>query len=513
MDKRKKSVLFICADQWRWDCFGFMKHKNAITPNLDKLAKKSTIFKSHYSGIVPCGPARATMLTGLYPFIHRSIRNGAPLDKRFTNIAKEVKKNGYDPKLFGYTDTTWDPRFLDDKDKKKFTYESTMEGFNPICHLPEGNPILWSNFLKSKGYDVKNPRDLYVREKPKDGQGYIFKAWDIPTEHSDTTFLANEVITNLENTSLPFFYHVSFLRPHPPMFVSEPWHSLIDPNEIELPKESHTYEQLFDVHPFLKEIARKFLNADSYKDIRYKDLNNQDKKNLIAVYLGMCAEVDHNIGRILESLEKNNLHKDTLIIFTSDHGELLGENRMWGKLGWWDSSFRIPLIVHKPNEKNYIINDFTESVDIAPTILNWLNTDIPINWSGECLIDYTKNGKRKSIKSHVIFEFDFSENHYSHFVKESKLSPEECNMICIRTSKWKYVHFPSLPCLLFDLENDPQEMKNLANDKNYLEIKNQLLSELLSHRLRHQDRQLSGYQITKDGVSSCYGNSSRKVVN
>ena len=117
MKKSNKSVLFICADQWRWDCFGFMKHKNAVTPNLDKLAKKSTVFKSHFTGIVPCGPSRATMLTGLYPFIHRSVRNGAPLDKRFTNIAKEVKKIGHAPKLFGYTDTTWDPRFLKDNDK------------------------------------------------------------------------------------------------------------------------------------------------------------------------------------------------------------------------------------------------------------------------------------------------------------------------------------------------------------------------------------------------------------
>ena len=223
----KKSVLFICADQWRWDCFGFMKHKNAVTPNLDKLAKKSTVFKSHFTGIVPCGPSRATMLTGLYPFIHRSVRNGAPLDKRFTNIAKEVKKVGHDPKLFGYTDTTWDPRFLKDDDKKKFTYESPMEGFDPICDLTSENPILWANFLKSKGYNIKDPKDLYKEKKPKDGEGYIFKAWDIPTEHSDTTFLANEVINNLEKTTSPFFYHVSFLRPHPPMFVSEPWHSLI----------------------------------------------------------------------------------------------------------------------------------------------------------------------------------------------------------------------------------------------------------------------------------------------
>ena len=331
MKDSSKSVLFICADQWRWDCFGFMKHQNAITPNLDKLASKSSIFKSHFTGIVPCGPSRATMLTGLYPFIHRSVRNGAPLDKRFTNVAKEVKKAGYDPKLFGYTDTTWDPRFLNDEDKKKYTYESPMEGFDPVCHLPEGNPVLWANFLTSKGYDIKNPKDLYTREKPKDGEGYVFKAWDIPTEHSDTTFLANEVIENLENTTSSFFYHVSFLRPHPPMFVSEPWHSLIDPDDIELPKESHTYEELLDDHPFLKEIAKKFLNKDLYKEVRYRDLSDQDKKNLIAVYLGMCAEVDHNIGRIIESLEKNKLDKNTLIIFTSDHGELLGENKMWGK--------------------------------------------------------------------------------------------------------------------------------------------------------------------------------------
>ena len=109
----------------------------------------------------------------------------------------------------------------------------------------------------------------------------------------------------------------------------------------------------------------------------------------------MCAEVDHNIGRILTSLEKNKLDKNTLIVFTSDHGELLGENRMWGKLGWWDSSYRIPLIVYNPGEKNYEVNDFTESVDLAPTILDWLNEDTPINWSGESLIDYTKKGKRK----------------------------------------------------------------------------------------------------------------------
>ena len=113
----------------------------------------------------------------------------------------------------------------------------------------------------------------------------------------------------------------------------------------------------------------------------------------------------------------------------------------------------------------------------------------------------------------VVFEFDFSESHYSQFVEEKKLSPEECTLICIRTNKWKYVHFPNLPALLFDLENDPQEIKNLAEDIKYQNIMNKLLGDLMSHRLRHQDRQLSSLQISKNGVSRVNGPQSRKMIN
>ena len=128
------------------------------------------------------------------------------------------------------------------------------------------------------------------------------------------------------------------------------------------------------------------------------------------------------------------------------------------------------------------------------------------------MLEYTVTGSRDSIKPYVIFEFDFSEKHYSNFVNESILSPEECNLICIRNDKWKYVHFPNLPSLLFDLDNDPMEMNNLAEDKNFIDIKIKLLSDLMSHRLRHQDRQLSSLQISKDGVARVHGSTSRKVI-
>ena len=107
----------------------------------------------------------------------------------------------------------------------------------------------------------------------------------------------------------------------------------------------------------------------------------------------MCAEVDQNSGKILKTLESSEQLNNTMIIFTSDHGEMLGENNLWGKLGWWDSSYRIPLIIHIPGQQPSLINEMTESVDLAPTILDWLGGDIPLDWNGRSLLHYLNNQK------------------------------------------------------------------------------------------------------------------------
>ena len=105
----KLNVLFICADQWRADCISALGHPNVKTPNLDALVKDGMLFRNHFGQCTPCGPSRTSLLTGLYLMNHRSGRNGTPLDSRHTNIALEARKAGYDPALFGYTDTTPDP--------------------------------------------------------------------------------------------------------------------------------------------------------------------------------------------------------------------------------------------------------------------------------------------------------------------------------------------------------------------------------------------------------------------
>ena len=508
----KKSVLFICADQWRWDCFGFMKHKNVLTPNIDKLVKKSTAFTSHYAGITPCGPARTTMLTGLYPFIHRSVTNGAPLDKRFTNIAKEVSKIGYEPDLYGYTDTSWDPRYLEPQDEKNFTYESPMEGFNTKCLLPGSEPEAWAEHLNNNGFKINHASELYKSRQARKGQAFIHKPYNIPTEHSDTAFLANKVIEDLASEKNSFFKHVSFLKPHPPFHVADPWFSQIHPENIDLPIANTSMEELSHRHPLLKEISKKFLNEKNFTEIRFSELTEKDIKNIKSTYFGMCSEVDHNIGKILKALENSGQINNTMIIFTSDHGEMLGENNLWGKLGWWDSSYRIPLVVHIPDQTPCIINEMTESVDLAPTILDWLGGDIPLDWNGRSLLPYINNQRSElPPKEYVVFDYDFRES--TSFVEKKILAPEECNLSVIRTRKWKYVHFPSLPSLLFNLKEDTCENNNLAELSEYQSIKNELLSKLLSHRMLHQERQLSNTMLSLKGVRTNSGPYNRRLGN
>jgi len=123
------NVLLITADQWRGNCLSTLGHPVVKTPCLDALAAEGVLFRNHYTQCVPCGPSRASLLTGMYMMNHRSVRNGTPLDARFTNIALEARKLGYEPGLIGYTDTSYDPRLLHERDPSRGRYDNVMPGF------------------------------------------------------------------------------------------------------------------------------------------------------------------------------------------------------------------------------------------------------------------------------------------------------------------------------------------------------------------------------------------------
>ena len=146
-----RKVLFISADQWRGECLSAAGHPVVRTPHLDALAADGVLFRRHFTVTSPCGPSRSSLQTGLYLMNHRSGRNGTPLDRRHTNIAHEVRKIGLDPMLFGYTDTSADPRGLDPEDPALRTFEGPLPGYRIGMLFPD-YMAAWMNDLRRKGY-------------------------------------------------------------------------------------------------------------------------------------------------------------------------------------------------------------------------------------------------------------------------------------------------------------------------------------------------------------------------
>ena len=188
MTSPRPNILFITADQWRGDCLSILGHQ-VQTPNLDSLASEGTLFERHFANAVPCGPSRASLHTGMYLQNHRSGTNGTPLDQRFDNWALQLRGVGYQPSLFGYTDTALDPRFVDATDPRLRTYEGLLPGIDPTVQMGTF-PDAWAAWLETKGYDIPDPNwRLYTEKKPaveyEDGGSHAAPL-AIPKEHHDT---------------------------------------------------------------------------------------------------------------------------------------------------------------------------------------------------------------------------------------------------------------------------------------------------------------------------------------
>ena len=209
MPETVRNVLFIIADQWRGDTLGAVGHPAVKTPHLDALARDGVLFANHYSQASPCGPSRASILTGRYMHNHRQVGNGTPLDARFTNLALEVGKAGYVAALFGYTDTPLDPDDPAAADRQDWV----CPGFTPVAPFLFANGLAeWMADLQSKGYSRPDrPIDMYrpaPDHTPPAGRIDVFPPSRVKAEDSDTAFLTDAALQYMtENDAEPWFVH------------------------------------------------------------------------------------------------------------------------------------------------------------------------------------------------------------------------------------------------------------------------------------------------------------------
>ena len=501
----RRNVLLIVVDQWRADCVPHLGTPHLRTPNLDRLCREGVTFRNHVTTTVPCGPARASLHTGLYQMNHRAVQNTIPLDTRHTTLPRALRAVGYDPALVGYTTTTPDPRTTSANDPRFRVLGDNMDEFRSVGAF-EPDHEGYFGWLRQKGYATpENQEDIWLPE----GEGAIPGATKlparIPAELSDSAFFTERALTYLKGKNgRPFFLHLGYYRPHPPFVASAPYHAMYSADEMTSPFRAASPEIEAQQHPLLKYYLSHSRQRSFFQGAEgmVSGMDDATVRQMRATYFGMMTEVDDCLGRVFAYLDETGQWDDTLILFTSDHGEQLGDHHLLGKIGYFDESFRIPLVLKEAGtpRAGAIEDSFTESIDVMPTIIDWLGGTVPRACDGRSLVPFLSSGRPDRWRTELHYEYDFRDVHYSAPEEELGLTMDECSLCVIQDARWKYVHFAKLPALLFDLSADPHQFRNLAADPAHTAIVAEYAQKALSWRLNHADRTLTHFRSSPRGL-------------
>ncbi|MGR3661858.1 MAG: sulfatase-like hydrolase/transferase [Paracoccaceae bacterium] len=489
MAQKNKKILFIVIDQLRADCLNGALAGHVDLPNLRALQDDAVSFLNHYTVTNPCGPARASLLTGQYAMNHRVVRNGVPLTRGTPNIAMESRKAGYDPLLFGYTDTAVDPKERHPKDPDLGSEETVMEGFREQVEMRYMESMPWRANLKSKGYDLPPYVDFYnpvpatpgTTARPDDPAFY-------KAEDSDTAFLADRFLRDMAvRTDQKWFAHLTYIRPHPPLVAPAPYNKMYNPDDLPAPAAAGY------VHPFT--VLSNTIQPIEKMVRGCGEISVEETQLLRAIYLGLATEVDHHIGRIISFLKETEQYDETLIIITADHGEMLGDHGLWAKQHLFDPAYKVSLIIRDPDhtaQHGTKIAKLTESIDIAPTILDWMGLRTPRTMNGASLKPFLLGTCPKKWRKYVHMELDFVAVGKKTLANKG-IRSKQANLAIVHDTKFKLVHFNAVFApLLYDLEHDPDEQVNLAKDPAHADTLMRLTQEMLSHRMRNLDQTMSG---------------------
>ncbi len=472
------NILLITLDQFRGDCLSAAGHPVVHTPNLDRLAAEGLRLERHYSQCAPCGPGRASLYTGMYQMNHRVVANGSPLDSRFDNIAKAARRAGYAPTLFGYTDQAVDPRDTDGPDDPRLsTYEDVLPGFAVGLHLPTGDLTPWLRQLRDLGHDV-----------PDDGAAALASEPDRPAELSLSTFLTDRFIAWLNRRQVPWFAHLSQLRPHPPYAAAGRFASQYAtdtmPPPITAASERHRLHERLLQNPEL---------AAPTEPVTMRRLQAQ--------YFGMVSEADHQLGRVWAALEACDAWRDTLIVVTADHGEQLGDHGLIGKAGWFEQSYHVLGIVRDPRwpaQHGQTVERFTENIDIFPTLCEAMGIPVPAQCDGLPLTSFLNGQGPPWWRDAAHWEFDWRGSLIANGPRswpwDRRL--ETKNLAVSRSKSIGYVQFGDASWLCFDLLADPTWRTPITEPSRVLAE----AQAMLAWRAQQADRTMTGMLIEGGGI-------------
>ena len=481
-----RNVLFIMCDQLRRDhlsCYGGRVH----TPHLDALAARGLRFDHAYVQSGVCGPSRMSFYTGRYVRSHGATWNRVPLSAGELTLGDYLHDAGRVAALAGKTHVLPDNAALD-----RFGIEIDSErgallregGFTLIDrydgHTPPGPESHYADYLRVKGYRSKDPWSDYVIAVT-DGDR-ILSGWQMRNVHlpsrvheedSETAYMTARALDWIASQAdRPWVLHLSYVKPHWPYVAPSPWHAHYrdaDVGPITHGPQDGTDEE----HP----VVRAYREHDECQSFAREEV----ARHVRPAYMGLVAQLDHHIGRVLTALEENGRMRDTLIVFTSDHGDFLGDRGLGEKELFYDEIVRVPFLLFDPAPqanvtRGRVSESFVEAIDVVPTILDAL--DIPIPWhrvEGRSLLELTRGPPPSDWRDSAFSELDYG---FRGARRVLGRGVRDCRAWMVRTAHWKYVHWLGLRPQLFDLDADPSELCDVGDRTGYEAPKAELRARL-----------------------------------
>jgi len=441
----RPNILLIHTDQHRLDCLGAYGNQQVKTPNIDALASDGVRFNNSFCSFPVCTPSRYSLISGLYVREHGGYSNHCTLRPNVDTFPAMLKNAGYKTKAVG---------------KMHYTPTYFNAGFAEMELAEQDGPGRWDDdyhrYLRAQGLVDYNDLEDQVGEYRKNAPPSYFatcgaNASNLADPYHSTTWIGDRAVESIGNwgNDQPNFLMVGFIKPHHPFDPPQPWAAIYDPDKT-------------DILPGWTDACFEHDLAKNKGYFPHTQLTKPMLKRVTAHYYAGITHIDHHVGRMLRLLKQRKLYDNTMIIFTSDHGEYLGFHHLLLKGNYmYDPLAKVPLIIkyHGNEDQGKVSNDLVSNIDLAPTILRAAGLKPARKMRGQ---DLAINTSPRRI---LIAEND----------RGTVMARTHSMKLIVVMDKHNPVHG-----LLFNMENDPLEKNNLYADPTYQNDRIQLLSAIQS---------------------------------
>lgn len=524
---KPKNILFIMFDQLRFDYLSCCGHPSLHTPHIDRLAEQGVRFSRCYVQSPVCGSSRMSFYTGRYVHSHGAGWNNFPLKVGEQTLGDHLRQLDMSCWLVGKTHMKVDD---DGLNRLGISRDNVIGARIAECgfdiHVrddglwgkgPDGfydtKPSPYNDYLKSKQYPGDNPWHDYANSGISDAgdivSGFFMnnadRAANIREEDSETPWLTSQAIDFIEtrsDTNQPWCCHLSYIKPHWPYIVPAPYHNMYGTSDVVPVNRSETEKT--NAHPVYQAFMNNVIGqAFARDDVREK---------VIPAYMGLIKQCDDQMGRLFNYLEDSNQMDNTVIVITSDHGDYLGDHWLGEKDLFHDSSVRVPMIVFDPSAeadaaRGTVCDELVESIDLAATFVEMAGGEVPSHiLEGRSLMPFLRGETVEDWREFAISEYDYS---MTAMARTLDVKASDARLFMVADKRWKFMHAEGgFRPMLFDLDNDPDELNDLARDSEH----DHIIEEMYTKLGKWSRRQSQRTTLSDKDIESRRGKSRRKGI-